>query len=268
MVPTLRKSVVSHSVDLRRSKRNWTHSLRANKFPKQFSWIVGELTQIFPVSKPSREHGRLGWPVPGVTTASWREWLLSACGSSHPTQANSCEKTEAQLDQTCWYFKRSQDGSFVVWTPEFCMIAINSIENQNNSTKFFAACVCDLPVCCIKSRELGKHGPWHARKSSALENMLWLACSQIHQRLAEKESAHTFQIISPLIGQTPLNYHRCTMQGVIMTIRKMVTLRLTHLPSILTNCIFSLLSCCSLSPAGAVNPTVSTEDKHPVESQG
>lgn len=95
------------------------------------------------------------------------------------------------------------------------------------------------------------------------ENMLWLACSRIHQRLAEKESAHTFQIISPLIGQTALNYPRCAMQGVIMTIRKMVTLRLAHLPSILMNCIFSLLSCCSLSPAGVVNPPVSTAGKHP-----
>lgn len=103
----------------------------------------------------------------------------------------------------------------------------------------------------------------HARTSPALENILWLACCQIHQPLAEKERAQTFQIISPLISQTPLNYSRCAMQGVIMTIRKMVTLGHAHLPSILTNCICSLLSCCSLSTAGAVSPTASTPDKQP-----
>lgn len=48
-----------------------------------------------------------------------------------------------------------------------------------------------------------------------------------------------------------------------MTIRKMVTLRHAHLPRILTNCIFSLLSCCSLSTAGVVNPTARAADKHP-----
>lgn len=40
-----------------------------------------------------------------------------------------------------------------------------------------------------------------------------------------------------------------------MTIRKMVTLRHAHLPSILMNCILSLLYCCSLATAGVVNPT-------------
>lgn len=103
----------------------------------------------------------------------------------------------------------------------------------------------------------------HARTSPALENILWLACCQIHQPLAEKKRAHAFQIISPPISQTPLNYSRCAMQGVIMTIRKMVTLGHAHLPSILTSCICSLLSCCSLSTAGAVSPTASAADKQP-----
>lgn len=39
----------------------------------------------------------------------------------------------------CWYFKRSQDRSFLVWTPEFYMMAVNSTENQNNNTELFAA---------------------------------------------------------------------------------------------------------------------------------
>lgn len=90
-----------------------------------------------------------------------------------------------------------------------------------------------------------------------------LACSLSNQQpLAEKERAHTFQIISQMVGQTQLNYSRCSMQGVIMTIRKMVTLRHAHLPSILMNCILSLMPCCSLSAAGLVNPTVRTVSKH------
>lgn len=84
--------------------------------------------------------------------------------------------------------------------------------------------------------------------------MLWLAHGRIHQPLAEKGRAHTFQIISQMIGQAHLNYSRCAMQGVIMTIRKMVTLRHAHLPSTLMNCILSLLYCCNLSTAGVVNP--------------
>lgn len=60
-----------------------------------------------------------------------------------------------------------------------------------------------------------------------------------HWPLAEKERPHTFPIISQLIGQTQLNYSRCAMQGVIMTIRKMATLRHAHLPSVLTNCLLS-----------------------------
>lgn len=164
--------------------------------------------------------------------------------------------------KTCWYFKRSQDWSFLVWTHEFYVMAVNSIENQNKNTELFAASLwpsCRLPKesrAGLTRSETGRHplddgDPLSAtcpRITSLGEHGLACLLSNA-PRLAENERAHTFQIISPLIGQTPLNYSRCATQGVIMTIRKMVTLRHAHLPRILTNWIFSLLSCCSLSTA-------------------
>ena len=87
----------------------------------------------------------------------------------------------------------------------------------------------------------------------------WLAHCWIRQLLAQR--AHTFQIIPHLIGQTWLNYSRCAMQGVITTIRKMVTLRHAYLPSVLMNCILSP-SLCSLSTAGLVNRTERAVGRH------
>ena len=51
------------------------------------------------------------------------------------------------------------------------------------------------------------------------------------------------------------------MQGVITTIRKMVTLRHGYLPSVLMNRILSP-SPCSLSTAGLVNRTVRAVGRH------
>lgn len=156
------------------------------------------------------------------------------------------------------------------------MTAINSVENKDNSTDLLAASLWPswpLPKeseAALAGSETGKGSiwmkvnpfQWYVSTSPVLETMLWLAHCQIHQTLAEKERAHTFQIISQLVRQIQLNYSRCAMQGVIMTIRKMVTLRHAHLPSVLMNCILSLLSCCSLSTAGVVNPKARTMGKH------
>ena len=125
-------------------------------------------------------------------------------------------------------------------------------------------------VCCIKNRvgrekgaQLGgkwilfrymsaHHQPWRVGSG-------WPARCWIRQLLAQR--AHTFQIIPQLIGQTWLNYSRCAMQGVITTIRKMVTLRHAHLPSVLMNRILSP-SPCSLLTAGLVNRTVRAAGRH------
>lgn len=108
-------------------------------------------------------------------------------------------------------------------------------------------------VCCIKDQE-----PSRDSKGSTLdeseplsvigqhvtgsESVLWLTHCRVHQPLAEKGRAHIFQIISQLIGQAQLNCSRCVTQGVIITIRKMVTLRHAHLPRVLMNGILSPVS--------------------------